>query len=341
MIVLVTGATGLLGTALIEELTRSGHTVRVLVRDPSKLMATVPHLYSNLDIVTGNITSPDIWNRALPGVDGVIHAAAFFREYYEQDADTTVLHDTNVTALTTLISAAEQHAVPVIVHTSSTTVLAPGTLAHPAGRNSPQNSDRRNLYRASKVDAETAVQNYVRDGGTVRIPMILPGWMWGPADTGPTAAGRLYRSIVRQQIAAIPRAGNHIVDSRDVALGAVRALERGTSGERYVLAGRWTPLPDVAALIADTEQIPHPRTIPSSMAMLFAGLVEWLARTRRTTPATTRAAVRVLLDGHHNRIDSTDALKELGITFRPLEDTISDIAHWHHKTAHNPPDNHI
>ena len=332
MIVLVTGATGLLGTALIEELARRGHHVRALVRDPSKLRMTVPHLSDDLDIIVGDVTDPTVWDRALPGVEGVIHAAAFFREYYEPRAITTMLHDTNVTALTTLLGAAERHEIPVVVHISSTTVLAPGTAAHPAGRHSPQNPDRGNLYRASKVDAETAVREYVQNKGTVRVPMILPGWMWGPADTGPTAAGRLYRSIAREEIPAIPRAGNHIVDSRDVARGAVTALDRGTSGERYILAGRWIPLPEIASRIAAAEQVRRPLTIPPVAAMLFARIIEGTARARRVPPATTRDAVRVLLDGHRTRIDSTEALNELDVSFRPIDNTITDIARWHKST---------
>lgn len=329
MHILVTGASGMLGTALIMELLAKGHTVRALIRDADKLRTQLPDHAPFLETVQGDVTDRTIWDQALPDVDGVVHAAAYFREYYEPRADISLLRRTNVEAVHDLLQAAQRHRVETIVHISSTTVLAPGSIAYPANEHAPDNPDRTNLYRTSKIDAQRVIRDYLAREGAVRVPMILPAWMWGPRDAGPTSAGRLYNAIADGRMLAIPNAGNHVVDARDVAAAAVTALERGRSGARYLMAGHWTSLPDLTMLIAHAENVPAPRVIPAALAMTLAAGIESVARIRHSAPNTTRRAVRTLLQGHHDRIDSSASLTELGTTFRPVQTTIADIAAEH------------
>ena len=109
----------------------------------------------------------------------------------------------------------------MLVHISSATTI--GT--RPGGQTSDEGTPpdpgwERNGYRASKVRAELVIQGWSESDG-VRVPVIVPAWMWGPGDAAPTASGRLFLAVARGELGAVPRIGSQIVDARDVAAAAV------------------------------------------------------------------------------------------------------------------------
>ncbi|MGW8848361.1 NAD-dependent epimerase/dehydratase family protein [Streptomyces xiamenensis] len=332
--VVVTGATGLLGRAVVGELLAREDAVEVIavVRDRAKAARLLPApAAGRLTVVTADITDPAGYRDALPGADAVIHTAAYFREYYAPGADARRLHAVNVDAVTTLLGEARAAGVPAVVHTSSINTLAPGSVRHPADENAgPPPRWERNGYRASKVRAEAAIARFCAEHpGELRVPLVLPGWMWGPGDEGPTSAGRLFLSVARGELRAVPRAGNHVVDARDVSLACVRAAERGAPLRRYIVAGRWQPLVDTTTGIALATGATPPRQIPAAAALAVAALLETSARLRGRPPVATREGVRALLDGNRTRISSARAQRELGVGFRPLAQTLADEAAWY------------
>ncbi|MFI5846098.1 NAD-dependent epimerase/dehydratase family protein [Catenuloplanes sp. NPDC051500] len=324
----VTGASGLLGSRIVTELLAGGGQVTALVRDTDRARRLLPD-HPDLVLVSGDVTEPESYLPYLGGNDVVFHTAAYFREYYQPGFDLELLRRTNVTAVENLLLASAGAGVPTVVHTSSTGVLGGGSPEHPADEDDKPTGDwQRNAYRASKVDAEEVVHTCVRRTGQ-RVPLILPGWMWGPGDAGPTAAGRLFLAIAKGELAAVPAAGNHLVDARDVAIACVRAAAEGESGRRYVVAGTWHALPDIARLITDEVGVPARRTVPVPAALTFATVLETIAKLRGQAPIATRTGVKVLVEGHRKRYTSARAEKELGIGFRPLAETIADEAAWY------------
>lgn len=332
---LVTGATGMLGSQLVERLLAAGGAVTALVRDRRRGEELLPD-HPALTVVTGDVTDLDSYRRHLPGLDAVFHTAAYFREYYQPAPDLDLLHRTNVAAVEELLYASADAGVPVVVHTSSTTVLERGAAKAVIDEDSPPSRDRPpNAYRASKLRAEAVVARCVARTG-LRVPLVLPAWMWGPGDAGPTAAGRLFLAVARGELRAVPSAGNHLVDARDVADACLRAAARGRSGRRYVVAGRWHPLPAVCAEIASAVGRPAPRAVPVRATLAFTTLLEWQARLRRRPPIATRVGVRVLVEGDQIRYSSGRAERELGVRFRPLAQTVADEAAWYRDHGYLP-----
>lgn len=338
--VAVTGATGMLGSAIVARLLAGGSEVRALVRDEDKARRLLPATADEqLTLVRADITEPDSYRPALAGCDAVIHTAAYFREYYQPGADLARLFATNVDAVVRLLREAVAASVPVVVHTSSVNTLAPGTAGKPTDESAPPPPGwESNAYRASKVRAEEAIRDFCGHHDAVRVPLVLPGWMWGPGDAGPTSAGRLFLSVARRELRAVPRAGNHVVDARDVAHACVRAAEEGRGLRRYVAAGRWVSLATTCAAVARAVGVAAPREIPAGLALTFATLLETQARLRRRPPVATREGVRVLLDGTRTRISSARAERELGVVFRPLEQTLADEAEWFRGAGLLPPE---
>ncbi|WP_329230726.1 NAD-dependent epimerase/dehydratase family protein [Streptomyces sp. NBC_00111] len=334
--VVVTGATGLLGTAVVNQLLGEGREVTALVRDTTKAARQFP-AHPKLTVVTADIRKPETYRGALPGAAAVIHTAAYFREYYLPEADLPRLFATNVDAVTALLREAVAAGVPALVQTSSVNTLGAGTEEDPASESADPPPDwERNAYRASKVRAEAAIRAFAREpghAGRIRVPIVLPGWMWGPADAGPTSAGRLFLAVAQRGIKAVPRAGNHVVDARDVAYALVRAADQGEHLRRYIVAGRWLSLSGTCAAIARATGAPAPKEVPARAAIAFATVLETKARLLGTPPVVTREGVRALLDGNRTRITSARAQRELGVTFRPLARTLADTAAWYHRAG--------
>jgi dihydroflavonol-4-reductase len=324
---LVTGATGLLGSRLVEQLLDAGGTVTALVRDQERAERLLPS-HPGLRVEHGDVTDLASYRRHLSGVDAVFHTAAYFREYSLPGYDLDLLDRTNVAAVEELLLACAEAAVPVVVHTSSAAVLGTEGLTV-IDEDAPSAGDRQaNAYWASKVRAEAVVSGCVKRTG-LRVPLVLPGAMWGPGDAGPTQAGRTFLAVARGELRAVPVAGNHVVDARDVAYACIRAAESGESLRRYLVAGTWWALPALCAEIAAQTGRPAPRSVPGRLALTVATALEWQAKLRGRPPVARRETVKMLLERSRLRYSSARAERELGVRFRPVEQTVADQAAWY------------
>ncbi|OLT16539.1 hypothetical protein BJF78_14060 [Pseudonocardia sp. CNS-139] len=331
----VTGATGMLGSNVVRALLDRGGEVVAVVRDPARAAALLPRA-PGLHLAGGDVTDVAALTAAgvFRGADALVHTAAYFREYYEPGADPALLYRTNVNAVRSLLHAAAEGGATAAVHVSSIGVLGPGTAARPADEETP--SDRTatdNHYYRSKIDSEQVVADFRTHVPSMRVATVLPGWMWGPGDAGPTSAGRLFLAIASGALPGIPDTAMHVVDARDVAEACLRAL--GGDG-RYVVAGVKRPMREVAAAVARAVGVPVPRPVPPRVALLVTAVMEWRARRRGVAPPGTREGVHALLEGTGRHISSERAVRELGIAFRDLDETMRAIAAWYREQGTVP-----
>jgi dihydroflavonol-4-reductase len=320
----VTGATGLLGNAIVRDLLAADHTVTVLARSPEKAARLLGDL--DVTVVEGDLRDVAAFEHALDGVDALVHAAAYFREYYTPGDHWDRLRAINVDATVMLLEAAARHGVARAVHVSSSGVIGPGPGGAPGDETTvidPGATD--NLYFRSKVLAERAIDEFVTTHD-MAVMRVLPGWMHGPRDAAPTAGGQLVLDLARGDLPGLFEGAAHVVDARDVATAIRVALERGDPGERYVVAGQYVTLDEFADTVASLAGVAPPRRIPYPVAAVLARLGDVYGRlTGRPVPLTTTA-----LDSLRQsfRIDSGKAERELGATFRPLEETFRDELAW-------------
>lgn len=325
MRVFVTGSTGLLGNNLVRALLDAEHTVCGLVRSPEKAKRLLGAL--DVEVVQGDMRDVDGFARALDGCEAVVHTAAYFREYYGPGNHRRALQALNVDAVRTLLAAADARGVKRFVHVSSAGVIGIRPDGSPGDEDTPPSARQlANGYFRSKYAADQAIRVW-EPGHGMQVMAVLPGWIWGPWDAAPTGAGQLVCDFINQDMPASFKGGSMVVDARDVATGIVSALELGEQKERYIMGGQYHSLADLLRLLETCTGVAGPRfTLPGPIVMAFAALSEWAAKLTGGKVLVSREAVRVMRS--NIRVSSEKAHRDLGVKFRPIEETVRDTVTW-------------
>lgn len=306
MTVLVTGATGLVGNNVVRRLleTQPGRPVRCLVRknaDPRPLAGL------DVEIVIGDITDPDSVDRAVGGVDRIVHAAAEVRIGWS-GAD--AMRAVNVGG-TENVAGAALRAHARLVHVSSADTLRGGSV-------------RRIPYVATKREAEARVLGAVETG--LDAVIVNPAFLLGPNDWKPSS-GRVLLAAATGWVPFAPRGDLGLCDVRDVADAIIAALDEGESSARHVLLGHHMTWLAAFGLFARAggRWPPLCRFDPVTWrAVGFAG--DLIGRVTRREPAVNSAAVR--LAGEHGLPDGTGTGSGTEARFRPPDVTVTDAWSW-------------
>ncbi|MGU3575455.1 SDR family oxidoreductase [Brucellaceae bacterium C25G] len=323
----VTGATGLLGNNLVRELIAEGWHVRALVRSPEKARQQFADL--ELDIVQGDMLDVKGFTSALKGVDTIFHTAAYFRDSYKGGKHWDMLYAANVEGTSQLLNHAYNEGVRRFVHTSSIAVLhgAPGQIINETMLRNERDADD---YYRSKILSDRAVLSFLESHTDFWATMILPGWMHGPGDFGPTSAGQTVIDVALERLPGVPPGSFSVVDARDVARAMISAENNGRRGERYLAAGRHMKMSDILPLIAQATGVVLPnRKIPLQMMYIFAALYESYAKLTGRPVLLSWATVRTIAkENERSRYDHSKSERELGIHFRPFVQTLQDEVVW-------------
>jgi dihydroflavonol-4-reductase len=322
----VTGSTGLLGNNLVRTLLGAGHEVLALARSRQK--ATRELGDTRARIVIGDITRVDGFADALSGVDVVFHSAAFFREYYAPGDHSDAIDRINVKSTLELARTAHARGVRKMIHTSSAGIVGVKADGSPGDEETPPwPGVGKNLYLHSKRKLEPLLQVFSRESGFF-IASALPAWMWGPHDTGPTASGQLVLDALDHKLPpAIPPGGSSVVDARDVAAAMLRIAEVGRAGERYILSGRFLDLEEIIRKLAAATGVKGPTArIPFAGALVLAAFSETWSRLTGAPSVMSRESIRLM--NARLAVTAAKAERELGVTFRPFEQTVADAVAW-------------
>lgn len=325
MNVFVTGGTGFLGNNLIRQLLERGYTVRALARTKEKAQTVLKGL--EVEVVEGDMQDIPGFAARLEGCDLMFHTAAYFSEFFQPGDHGPRLEAVNVTGTVRLLEAAERAGVRRAVHTSSDGVIGVKQGGSGGDEDTPPSVRQlRNLYFRSKVEADLAVAHFLKRS-QLEVVTVMPGWMHGPGDAAPTEAGKIVLQLLGRRLPGLLDGGGSTVDVRDVARGMIAAAERGVNGGRYILGGRYVSFEELATTLARVTGVSAPTVrIPSFV-------LETLARIAERAAVLTNRPTNITLDGVrtlHLKLDvsSERAVRDLGVSFRPLEDTLRDAVAW-------------
>jgi dihydroflavonol-4-reductase len=317
--VLVTGASGFLGSAIAAALRARGHSVRVLVRPSSPR--------TNLDsadvVCEGDLGDRASLAAALKGARILFHAAADYR-LWAPDPEEILRNNVEGTRL--IMEEALKAGVERVVYTSSVATLeltdgAPATEDKPLAE-----GEGIGAYKRSKVAAERLVETMIRRD---RLPAVIvnPSTPIGPRDVRPTPTGRIIVEAASGRMPAFVDTGLNLAHVDDVAAGHLAALERGRIGERYILGGDNVTLADMLADIARlVGRRPPIVKLPRTMLYPLAYGAEALARLSGVEPFLTMDGLRMAR--HRMFFDDSKARAELGYVSRPYREGLADAIAW-------------
>lgn len=328
MMVLVTGATGFVGSAVARALIARGHALRALVRPHSDRSNLV-----GLDVeeVEGDLRDAPSLARAVTGCDAVFHVAADYRLWAREPDD---LYQNNVTGTINLFDEASKAGVERIVYTSSVAVLGLGSSSGSAGQVAPCDEDTPvslsemiGHYKRSKFIAEDQVQRRIANDGWP-VVIVNPSTPIGARDVRPTPTGRVVLDASNGRIPAFVDCGLNVVHVDDVAEGHMLALEHGVIGERYILGGEDLTLEQILGQVATLcgreaprVRLPHWAVMPIALAS-----ETWCRLLARGEPLATVDGVRMARKMMY--FSSAKAKRELGYETRPAAKAIEDAVVW-------------
>lgn len=318
--ILVSGANGFVGSAVVRALLRHGYAVRALVR-PSSNSANLDGL--DVNVAQGDLLDRASLERALAGCEGLFHVAADYRLWAREPRE---IRRANLRGTHNILLAAQNCGIKRIVHTSSVATLGLHADGTPADETTPAClADMIGEYKRSKFLAEALARRSERAGQDIVI--VNPAAPVGPRDRKPTPTGRTILDAARGRMPAYVDTSLCVVHVDDVAEGHVLAYERGQSGRRYVLGGENMSLRAILQAIAEITDRHGPwLKLPHAAVLPVAYIAETWARISGHTPTITVDGVR--LARHHMYFSSQRAETELGYRARPAREALADAIQW-------------
>jgi dihydroflavonol-4-reductase len=315
--ILVTGANSLLATNTIIELLSRGYSVKGLLRNPTNFQY---QKHPNLELIQGNINDTEAIAKAVKNCDSIIHVAAItdqsllrYSEYQQVNALSTEL----------LILSAIKENVKTIVYVSS---------ANAFGYGLKENLDNETIgirkpftkshYAKSKLEGQCIALSY-KD--KTRIIVVNPTFMIGAYDSKPSS-GKLIMMGYKKRVIFYPPGGKNFIHVQDAAKGAVNAMETGKSGEAYILANENISYKEFFQKLSNvtnnrTVYIKIPRFI-----LLFIGIIGNFLRLLRIKTSVSFSNMQIVCV--NNYYNNKKVVKELNLTFQPIEKAIKDALEW-------------
>jgi dihydroflavonol-4-reductase len=322
MLAFVTGATGFLGSHVAKVLADQGAELRLLVRSSSNLK----NLHGlKAETVVGDLRDAATLEKAIAGCDAVFHVAADYRLWVR---DPDEMYRSNVEGTRALLEAAARKSVRRVVYTSSVATMGFTSSGRPADEDSPVAlGDMIGHYKRSKFMAEQVAMELGRRG-EMNVVTVNPTTPVGEQDIKPTPTGRIVVDFLKRKFPAYVETGLNLVDVRECARGHVAALEKGRSGERYILGGENLTLKQILDKLGMITGLPSPRVKLPYIFAFATGVIDEVitGRMRQKEPRATIDTVR--MGAKMMFASSTKAERELGWKIVPVEDALRRAVDW-------------
>ncbi len=317
--ILVTGATGHIGSNVVRDLLAHDHTPVPFAR-PSSDRIGLEGL--DLEPAVGDLLDADSVRAAVDGCDAVIHAGAVYAVWAKDPDD--ILRPA-IEGTENVLRAARDAGVERVVCTSSVAAVGYSEDEARPLDESHWNDGAMNAYIAAKTRAERRSLELAGELG-IEVVNVCPGGVYGALDYRITPTTQMMIDTVQRKMSVF--CASCPVDVRDVARGHVLALEKGTPGERYILAGETVTEEEMAALLAELTGVTVKRGLPPRWLLsLMAPLVEGISSLTGKQPMISREVIHDLV-GRHFVYDTTRAREELGLSIDEPRQVFEQTLRW-------------
>lgn len=319
MNVLVTGATGFLGSALVPLLAGEGHRLRLFQRS-----AAPEAERRGAQVLRGSVEDEGAVREALSGIDAVYHLAG---QVSFDPEDPRALYALHVDGTRRLLEAAAAAGVKrvVLASTSGTIAVSREDRVMSEAEHYPISVVGRWPYYLSKIYQERAA---LRIGAETGLPVVVlnPSLVLGPGDVRLSSTDVVFKFLERR-IPAMPSGGISFVDVRDAARAFAAALSRGRPGERYLLGGANMSFRDFFGRLERLSGVAAPRlALPSELNLAGARLLERFHAWRGSEPPLDTPSTE--MGERFWYCDSRKAEAELGFAPRDPQETLYDTVRW-------------
>ncbi len=324
--ILVTGASGFIGGALVRALVARGDHVKAFVRAGANLKGLEGLPADRFQLAVGDVTVEHTVYRALASCNQLFHVAGEFT--YHPRSARRMVGDADLSTRS-VFGAARRRGIENIVFTSSAGVLGTSALPEPVDESHPFNLVDPEPYYAAKFRASEVVAELVQNG--MPIVSVLPSAVFGPGDLKPTPNGASllnYLSMSPSLSIPVSEGGISVVDVEDVVKGHIRAMEVGEVGQRYILGGENVTYGQFFETLADLTGLAEPSEPKGPLAIwLLAAAFELGARYSGKAPILTRRLAR---DYAHAYAWVTSAKAESALDYqhRPARETLGRSVRW-------------
>jgi dihydroflavonol-4-reductase len=321
MLAFITGATGFLGSHVARVLAEQGAQLRLLVR-PTSDLKNIEGL--NAERVSGDLRDAGSIEKAMSGCDVVFHVAADYR-LWAPDSDQ--MYRSNVEGTRAILNAARKNRVRRVVYTSSVATMGFSAGGNPADEDSPVLLENMiGHYKRSKYMAEEIAISEGRNG--LDVVIVNPSTPVGERDIKPTPTGRIILDFLKKKFPAYVDTGLNLVDATECARGHVAALEKGRSGERYILGGENLTLKQILDKLAAITGLPSPTIKVPYFVALATGVVDETI-TGRLLGREPRATIDAVRMGRKKMFVSwAKAERELGWNPPPVDNALRRAVEW-------------
>lgn len=317
--VFITGATGFVGANLVRLLLKENYQVRALVRKNADL-TNVKDLA--IELVEGSLNDENLAEK-MSGCDYLFHVAALYSLWHK---DKDLLYKTNVLGTRNVFQCAQKAKIKRTVYTSSVAAIGvrkDGILADENYQSPVENLTGN--YKKSKYYAEQEAHLAVKSGQDIVI--VNPSTPIGSYDLKPTPTGEIIVRFLTGKMPGFVNTGLNFIDVQDVAKGHLLALEKGKTGERYILGNHNLTLPEFLTKLAkvtgkSTPKIQFPFWFPLTVAYVD----EYILGNLGKSPSVAVEAVK--MSCQYMFYNSQKAVEELGLPQTDIDKAINDAINW-------------
>jgi len=317
----ITGGTGFVGANLVRMLLQQGYEVRALVRNGSNL----ENLKSlEVETVTGDLNSNNLPN-LMSGCQVLFHVAA---QYSLWQSDRELLYHSNVLGTRNVLACARQAGIERTVYTSS--VAAIGVKEGGIADETYQSPVDKLIgdYKKSKYYAEQEAVKAVKQGQDIVI--VNPSTPIGAYDIKPTPTGEIIVRFLQRRMPFYVDTGLNLIDVKDVAQGHILALEKGKTGDRYILGNQNLTFKELLGKLEQITGLPAPKsTIPYWIPYSVAWLEEKVLNKFGRQPTVAIDSVR--MSRQKMFYDAGKAVKELGLPQSNIDSALIEAGKWFQK----------
>jgi nucleoside-diphosphate-sugar epimerase len=300
--VLITGATGFIGSNLARALAQRGYRVKVLVRSTEKAVALLEG--SQVHIVQGDITDPESLEGAVEPGDIVVHLAA---RYNDPAASYEMYRESNVVGTENLILACQAKLVRRFVH-CSTIGIAINSGKPPFDENSPYSPDPAEPYEVTKCEGEQLVLKYYREQGFPAV-VVRPVQPFGPGDLKKV---KFYKLVKKGVVIGRGKVYKHLIYIADlVDAFEVAMCKDGIEGQVFIIGGK--PVVTLAEMIrwaAEELNVKTPLRIPAFPIQILTAAVEAVCKSLKIKPPLYKSRLEFFTKSYY--FDTSKAESLLG-----------------------------